>query len=350
MGLVIGITGTLGSGKGTVVDYLVNEKGFVHFSVRAYLIEEIKKRGMPVNRDSMVIVANDLRAKHSPSYLAEALFEQACKQDKPAIIESLRTPGEIESLRKKGDFYLVAVDAKPEIRYERVVVRGSETDKISYEEFLGNEQREMSATDPNKQNLAKCMEMADYRLDNSGSLDDFNKHIEDLYKKVQDDQERKEYVRPSWDEYFVELTSTVARRATCNRGRSGCVIARDRHILVTGYVSSPAGLVNCDQVGHQMKSTIHEDGHISQHCVRTVHAEQNAICQAAKLGVPLQGATVYCKMTPCRTCAMLIINCGIKKVVCQKDYHAGGESKQMFKDAGVVLDILDETIEQYKNQ
>ncbi|MDR2907267.1 MAG: cytidine/deoxycytidylate deaminase family protein [Bacteroidales bacterium] len=155
-------------------------------------------------------------------------------------------------------------------------------------------------------------------------------------------------IRPSWDDYFMELTRAVAQRATCNRGRSGCVIVRDRQLLVTGYVGSPKGLPHCDEVGHLMKKTIHEDGHITEHCVRTVHAEQNAICQAARRGIALDGATLYCKMTPCRVCAMLIINCGIKRVVCEFKYHAGSESEQMFADAGVELEFFNEEVLSYK--
>mgnify|MGYP000432683196 CR=1 FL=1 len=91
-------------------------------------------------------------------------------------------------------------------------------------------------------------------------------------------------------------------------------------------------------------------GHQSQHCLRTVHAEQNAICQAARLGISLDAATLYCRMTPCRACAMMIINCGIKKVFCQKKYHAGSESEEMFKEAKLELEYFDEEVEQYKNQ
>ena len=91
---------------------------------------------MAVNRDSMTVVANDLRASYSPSYIAEALYEEAAAAGKNAVIESLRTEGEIAALRAKGDFLLVAVDADPKVRYERIVARGSETDKISFEKFL----------------------------------------------------------------------------------------------------------------------------------------------------------------------------------------------------------------------
>lgn len=159
-----------------------------------------------------------------------------------------------------------------------------------------------------------------------------------------------DHIRPSWDEYFMKIADTVASRATCDRGRSGCVIVRDRQILVTGYVGSPIGLPHCDEVGHQMKQLMHEDGKVTQHCVRTVHAEQNAICQAAKLGISLQDSTLYCRMTPCRTCAMLIINCGIRRVVCEKKYHAGAESEEMFRIAGVQLEFFQDEVMQYEKQ
>jgi dCMP deaminase len=146
----------------------------------------------------------------------------------------------------------------------------------------------------------------------------------------------------------MEVADAISKRATCGRGRSGCVIAKDRQLLVTGYVGSPQGLPHCDDVGHQMKKMLHEDGSISEHCVRTVHAEQNAICQAAKRGIAIDGATLYCRMTPCRTCAMLIINCGITRVVCERKYHAGAESEKMFEDAGIELQFKHQEVQQYE--
>lgn len=158
------------------------------------------------------------------------------------------------------------------------------------------------------------------------------------------------YRRPSWDEYFMEVASAIAKRATCDRGRSGCVIARDNQILATGYVGAPAGLEHCDEAGHQMRKVLHEDGSITQHCVRTVHAEQNAICQAARRGAAIQGATLYCRMTPCRACAMMIINCGIVRVVAERRYHDGAESEEMFRKAGLVLEYVHNEVERYENQ
>ena len=178
--LIIGITGTLGAGKGTIVDFLVREKGFLHFSVRQFITEEILNRGLAVNRDTMVIVANDLRRRNSPSYITDNLYEKAILAGKNSVIESIRTPGEIYSLKKKGKFILLAIDADPEIRYERINLRKSETDHIDYETFLENENREMNSTDPNAQNLKKCMELADFKLWNNGTMEQLNRQVEEI--------------------------------------------------------------------------------------------------------------------------------------------------------------------------
>jgi dCMP deaminase len=165
-----------------------------------------------------------------------------------------------------------------------------------------------------------------------------------------DTDNKPNHVRPSWDQYFMDLAHSVSKRATCDRGRAGCVIVKDKQILVTGYVGSPRGLKHCDEVGHLMKKVVHEDGSVSQHCVRTVHAEQNAITQAARRGIALEGGTIYVRMTPCRTCAMLIINCGIERVVCEKKYHAGKESEEMLKEAGITIDYFSEELLEYPGQ
>ena len=154
--------------------------------------------------------------------------------------------------------------------------------------------------------------------------------------------------RPSWDDYFLEMADAASKRATCNRGKSGCVIVRDKQVLATGYVGSPAGLPHCDDVGHLLKKLMDDDGKVSEHCLRTVHSEQNAICQAARRGISIDGATIYTRMTPCRTCAMLLINCGIKRVVCERKYQLAAETEQMFAEAGVQLEYKHHEVQQYQ--
>lgn len=159
----------------------------------------------------------------------------------------------------------------------------------------------------------------------------------------------EKYVRPSWDEYFLNLVQTVGSRGTCDRGRSGCVIAKDKRILSTGYVGSPIGAPHCDEAGHEMHTVKHEDGKETRHCIRTAHAEQNAIANAARFGVALEGATLYCHMTPCYVCAKMIINAGVKRVVCNMDYHAGGRSKEIFKEVGVAYEIVNDKTQKYED-
>lgn len=161
--------------------------------------------------------------------------------------------------------------------------------------------------------------------------------------------EKEKYVRPSWDEYFMELTDIIGHRGTCDRGRSGSIIVKDKRIISTGYVGAPAGLPSCDEIGHEMHTVTQEDGTVSKHCIRTSHAEQNAINNAARIGVATEGATLYCKMTPCYKCAQSIINSGIKRVIAEKDYHAGARSKEIFKEAGVKYELLNEEMVTYSN-
>lgn len=181
--MIIGITGTIGAGKGTIVDYLIENFAFHHYSVRQFLIEEAERRGLPLNRDVYVAIANELREKNSPSYITDQLHQIAIEKGGNAVIESIRTPGEIESLRKKGDFFLLAVDAEPHLRYERIIVRNSETDQISFDTFVANEKREMTSTDPNKQNLSECIKQADFVIRNDYDIPTLHAQIDQIVTK-----------------------------------------------------------------------------------------------------------------------------------------------------------------------
>jgi dCMP deaminase len=119
-------------------------------------------------------------------------------------------------------------------------------------------------------------------------------------------------MRASWDEYFMNIASVVASRATCDRKHVGAVIVRDKTILSTGYNGSIRGMPHCSEVGHMM-----EDGH----CVATIHAETNAVLQAAKNGVSIDGATVYVTASPCWSCFKMITNAGIRRIVYGEFYR-----------------------------
>jgi len=133
--------------------------------------------------------------------------------------------------------------------------------------------------------------------------------------------------RPPWDEYFMDIARQVAKRSTCPRAAVGAVIVKDRRILTTGYNGSPMGLPHCTEVGCLM---------IDGHCVRTLHAEQNAIIQAALYGVTVNDSTIYVTHQPCLNCSKMIINAGIKRVVYGGDYP-DPTAKAFLSEAGVAL-------------
>lgn len=174
--ITIGITGTIGAGKGTIVEYL-KTKGFTHYSVRDVLLKEIARRGIEPTRDSMHLVADDFRKK-SPSYIMEKLLEIRNENKGDAVIESQRAIAEVDFLKKNAkNFYLFAADADPKVRYERIVMRKSITDNVTFEKFMADEAAEMNNTEPWKMNLKACIARADYVFKNNDS-------VEELYKKV----------------------------------------------------------------------------------------------------------------------------------------------------------------------
>ena len=180
--ITIGITGTLCAGKGAVVEYL-KQKGFVHYSARAFIILEAQRRGLEINRDNTTFVANDLRTQYSSGYIIETLFNQAELAGKDCVIESVRALGEVAFLKQQSHFILIAVDADPQIRYDRAVTRASELDKVSFNKFISDEQREISL-DPTKGNLLACMKLADVTFINNGSLAELHTQIDTFLPKI----------------------------------------------------------------------------------------------------------------------------------------------------------------------
>ena len=161
------------------MDYLAKNKNYDHYSVRAFLLEEIAKRGMTDVRDSMVTVANDLRNKFGGAYIVKTLLEKARATGKDSIIESIRAVDEVNLLAKEGA-HLFSVDADQKLRYERAHTRASETDNVTFEKFQADELVESVSTDPAKQNLIRCREMTrpELRLTNNGTFEDLYAQIE----------------------------------------------------------------------------------------------------------------------------------------------------------------------------
>ncbi|HQP10842.1 MAG TPA: cytidine/deoxycytidylate deaminase family protein [Candidatus Omnitrophota bacterium] len=136
--------------------------------------------------------------------------------------------------------------------------------------------------------------------------------------------------RPDWDEYFLKLAMLASERATCPRMHCGCVLVKNKDVVATGYNGSIPGDVHCDDAGCLV---------VDNHCVRTVHAEMNALIQAAKRGHSIEGATAYVTNMPCTTCAKALITAGIRRVVIFSEYH-DTLATDFFAKAQVVIDKI----------
>lgn len=184
--MLLGITGTDGAGKGTVVDYLVQEKGFVRYHARALFLSEISKQGLEPTRANMRIVANQLRAQHGNDYIVRMFLEQANESnDEHIIIDSLRALAEAKTLRANGGI-LIAVDADQALRYERVQARRASSDHVTFEEFKEHEKLESNDPDPHGMQKQKVIEMADYILENNGTLEELHQQVEAVLNQIKE--------------------------------------------------------------------------------------------------------------------------------------------------------------------
>jgi dephospho-CoA kinase len=184
--MIIGITGSLGGGKGTVVDYLIEKYGFKHYSSSGLLTELLIARGETVDRDAMNRIANELRAENSAG-VPVLTYKKYEKEDgeSDAIFESLHSVPEVEFIRSIGGV-VIAVTASPDIRYERITKRGSVKDNVTKEQFIAQQEREERGTsDPNKSNIFDTIKAADFVIENNTSLENLKSEVDKILETLQ---------------------------------------------------------------------------------------------------------------------------------------------------------------------
>lgn len=145
--------------------------------------------------------------------------------------------------------------------------------------------------------------------------------------------------RISWDDYFMEMAKLTAKRSTCIRRHVGAVIVRDNHVVATGYNGAPSGLRHCSEIGGCLREEMHVPSGERHELCRALHAEQNAIIQAAVLGTSVKGGTIYITHQPCVICAKILVNAGIKRIVWEEGYP-DKMSLDILQEAGIILDQM----------
>ena len=326
--MLIGLTGRNASGKGEVARYL-QKKSFYYYSLSDVIRDEIRRRGQDPTRDLLITVGNELRQRYGAKILAERILEKI-EDDKHYVIDSIRNPSEVEAFRAAKHFKLIRIEAPPEMRFRRILMRHRESDPRTFEDFVELENREAEGDDAS-QNLVKVELMADHSLINDGTLDQLYPHIDELLLRL-----LKEIQRPSWDEYFMNIAKVVASRSNCIKRKVAAIIVKDKRVVSTGYNGTPRGTRNCNEGGCPRCNSLATSGTNLEECLCS-HGEENAIVQASYHGVSLKDAIIYTTFAPCLQCAKMIINSGIREVIYNMDYPLNGTAFQLFSEAGIFV-------------
>jgi len=321
--MIIGVSGLLASGKGQLCKYL-ESKGYACLSLSDIIRLEILFRKQEITRESLQKIGNELRQKFGSDVLTKRVFHFV-EADKNYVIDSIRNISEVEYIKKSSNnrFMMIWVDSDIKLRVKRINERNREKDPTTLKDLKATEKKEFSKN-VHEQQMGLIRKKADVIITNNSTLEEFHKKIEKVLQKEIPKYDK--YIRPSWDEYFMEIMKTVSKRSTCDRGRTSAIIVKDKRIIATGYAGSPPGTEHCDEVGHLL-----EDGH----CVRTIHSEHNALLQAAVIGgASTQGSTLYTLYSPCIHCCKYIVAAGVSRIVLRKMYRNDGVIEYL-ENAGV---------------
>ncbi len=345
--MILGITGFNASGKSTVAKYLEG-KGFLYLSMNKILSEECKKRGISNDRDNLVVVANELRAELGPSALVK-IAKNYFNNAENIVIESLRNPEEVRELRNETNFYLLGMNADIKLRYERAKQRARDNEIISFEKFIANEKRELSNDSENAQKLLDTYKLKDFEIINDQDLENLYERIDILLSLIKSNDSpykrfdnsyvtiykigEKVILRPFKDKYYLSIAREVAKRSTCLNVRYGAILVKDDQIISTGYVGAPRGVMSSLDKGFCLRRSLNIPSGSNYEICRSVHAEQNAIINAARAGTSLLGASLYffgekynsdgslslVNGYPCFICKKMILNAGIKRFISVND-------------------------------
>ncbi|HZI29161.1 MAG TPA: deaminase [Gemmatimonadaceae bacterium] len=327
--IIIGLTGRNAAGKTTAGEAL-GSRGFSYLSLSDVIREEAKRRGLEPLRENLTALGNELREKHGPGALAE-LTVARMQSDRNYAVDSIRHPAEVMALKKAGSFSLFHIFAPLEARFARSMDRGRAGDARTLQDFIRQEEREFASSNAASQQLLETERLADRRIDNDGTLEDFIARLESTLREL-----AVSFARPSWDQYFMDIARQVAARSNCMKRQVAAVIVSEKRIISTGYNGTPRGVKNCNEGGCPRCNGFSESGKNLEECLCS-HGEENAIVQASYHGIAIRDATLYTTYSPCLMCSKMIINAGIRKVVYNEAYPLNDTATAMLREAGVAL-------------
>jgi dCMP deaminase len=325
--MLIGLTGRNAAGKGEVAKYL-QTKSFYYYSLSDAIRDELRSRKLEVSRESLIQVGNELRQRFGPSILADRIVELT-RPDRNYIIDSIRNPAEVATLRKAcREFKLIRVDAPLQTRFERTVARRRESDPITFEAFVALETREASG-DPMSQNLDEVEKLADEILVNDSSLEELRPKIDVMVSRLLTAAQR-----PGWDQYFMDIARVVASRSNCMKRKVAAVIVLDKRIISTGYNGTPRGTKNCNEGGCPRCNNLATSGTGLDECLcfsRRGERHRSSLLPRRFI----EGCDDLFNLRTMPDVRQMIINSGIREVVYNLDYPLNDSAFRLFNQARV---------------
>jgi dCMP deaminase len=327
MKLVIGLTAQNGAGKGAVAKILQNNCDFKYISCSDILRDILINEGKELTRENLQNLGNKLRKEKHSGYLGECVREKIenDKLNDYYVVDSIRNPNEIKELRKLSNFKLCTIRIDDKKRYMFLQKRNREKEPLTFEEFLKCEDKENSKTE-NGLRIKDCIVLADYKIDNNSSMNKLKENTISLLTQIKDSVSQG--YRPSKERYYLEIAKQISQRSNCLAVKIGCIIVKDDQIISTGYVGAPRKTKDCFERGECIRRKLNIKSGTHYEMCRSVHAEQNAIINAARNSTSILGADMYLYAAkriqdtvnlvdalPCFICKKMIINAGIKRFI-----------------------------------
>ncbi|KUJ16017.1 uncharacterized protein LY89DRAFT_648126 [Mollisia scopiformis] len=339
--MLIGLCGGICAGKRTVANYLVQHHGFTHLYLRQDTENADILKALTINGHTKQ--NSDVSSRTLPDQ-PTAIEDQSTFRNSEELLDfvtkrwrerwvttDIHTESILDKLLRRPFFILVSIDAPVSIRWKRFQERlqrtHSSSESLTLEEFLLKSDEHLY--NPNS-GLLPLISRATVRLLNTSS------DLAHLYATLGKlDLTNEDRLRPSWDQYFMQLASLAAHRSNCMKRRVGCVLVREKRVISTGYNGTPRGLKNCGEGGCPRCNEGQGSGVGLGTCL-CIHAEENALLEAGRERIR-EGAILYCDTCPCLTCSIKIAQVGISEVVYSQGYSMDTETAAVFKEAGVHL-------------
>jgi len=312
MGKIIAVVGMCGAGKSEVSNFF-QQKGYQFLRFGQITLDEVKQRGLTPTEENEREIRERLRKEHGMAAFAILNMPKIKELSERGnlVIDGLYSWQEYKVLKETfPELQLLAVHTPPETRYSRLEKRVVD-EKMRNRPMTREQAKSRDYSEIENIEKAGPIAMADIVITNYGTPLDLIEQLKRVFGEYEG--------RPGWDEYFLKMAALVAERSTCHRHHVGSVITRGKRVLTTGYNGAAKNEPDCLELGCLKDAKGIPSGEGSEEC-RAIHAEQNAIIQAALFGISIEGTTMYCTHTPCRMCAKEIKQAGIKEFVSYQAY------------------------------